>query len=133
MIGITVAVLSVLLPLLHLHLSKQPRTRSRVIHLLLLYALVLDVGVVGFFSASFRTCSLPIRPLVLSAGRREVRSSSRSDFTMGPGGFSASSVFGLVARSGSRPGSGGHSSCLGPPISTLTRRCTKGTILRTTF
>ena len=49
MIGIIVAVLSVLLPLLHLHLSKQPRTRSRVIHLLLLYALVLDVGVVGLF------------------------------------------------------------------------------------
>jgi hypothetical protein len=48
MIGITVAVLSELLPLLHLHLSKQPRTRSRVIHLLLLYALVLDVGV-GLF------------------------------------------------------------------------------------
>src|SRR5262249_21307110 len=35
MIGIIVAVLSVLLPLLHLGLSKQPRTRSRVIHLLL--------------------------------------------------------------------------------------------------
>src|SRR5262249_52904077 len=47
MISITVAVLSVLLPLLHLHLSKQPRTRSRVIHLLLLYAL--DVGVVRLF------------------------------------------------------------------------------------
>ena len=49
MIGITVAVLGVLLPLLHLHLSKQPRTRSRVIDLLHLYALVLDVGVVGLF------------------------------------------------------------------------------------
>ena len=49
MIGIIVVVLSVLLPLLHLGLSKQPRTRSRVIHLLLLYALVLDVGVMGLF------------------------------------------------------------------------------------
>src|SRR5262245_37050879 len=47
MIGIIGAVLSVLLPLLHLGLSKQPRTRSRVIHHLLLYALVLDVGVIG--------------------------------------------------------------------------------------
>ena len=45
--GITVALLSVLLPLLHLGLTRQPRTRSRVIHLLLLYALVLDVGVLG--------------------------------------------------------------------------------------
>jgi hypothetical protein len=49
MIGITVAVLSVLLPLLHLGLSNQPRIRSRVIRLLLLYALVLDVGVMGLF------------------------------------------------------------------------------------
>src|SRR5262249_1604394 len=49
------------------------------------------------------------------ASRREIRSSSRSDFTTGDGGFSASSVFGLVARSGSQPGSGGPSSCSGPP------------------
>src|SRR6266542_4399854 len=49
MIGIIVALLSVLLPLLHLGLSRLPRTRSRVIHLLLLYALVLDVGVIGLF------------------------------------------------------------------------------------
>jgi hypothetical protein len=47
MTAITVALLSVLLPLLHLGLTSQPRTRSRVIHLLLLYALVLDVGVIG--------------------------------------------------------------------------------------
>ena len=47
MINIIVALLSVLLPLVHLGLSRHPRTRDRVIHLLLLYALVLDVGVVG--------------------------------------------------------------------------------------
>ena len=45
--GIIVALLSVLLPLAHLALSKVPRTRARVIRLLLLYALVLDVGVIG--------------------------------------------------------------------------------------
>jgi hypothetical protein len=49
MIGLIIALLSVLLPLAHLGLSRQPRTRARVIHLLLLYALVLDVGVIGFF------------------------------------------------------------------------------------
>ncbi len=48
MIMIIVALLSVLLPLIHLALSKVPRTRARIIRLLLLYALVLDVGVVGF-------------------------------------------------------------------------------------
>ncbi len=49
MIGIMIALLSVLLPLLHLAFSRQPRTRGRVAHLLLLYALVLDVGVIGLF------------------------------------------------------------------------------------
>jgi len=48
MIDIIVALLSVLLPIVHLGLSRQPRTRERVIPLLLVYALVLDVGVVGF-------------------------------------------------------------------------------------
>ena len=47
MIGIIITVFSVVLPLLHLRLSKPPATRERVVHLLLLYALVLDVGVVG--------------------------------------------------------------------------------------
>ncbi len=47
MIGIIVAALSVLLPLVQLRLSRIPRTRARLIRLLLLYALVLDVGVVG--------------------------------------------------------------------------------------
>ena len=47
MIGLVVAVLSVLLPLLHVAVSTVPRSPSRVIHLLLLYALVLDVGVIG--------------------------------------------------------------------------------------
>src|SRR4026207_2450164 len=47
MIALAVAVLMVVLPLLHLALSKVPRTPYRVIHILLLYALVLDVGVIG--------------------------------------------------------------------------------------
>ena len=47
MIGLIVALFSVLLPLAHLTLSRVPRTRARVVRLLLLYALVLDVGVIG--------------------------------------------------------------------------------------
>jgi hypothetical protein len=47
MIGLIVALSSVVLPLIHLGVSSRPRTRGRVIHLLLLYALVLDVGVIG--------------------------------------------------------------------------------------
>jgi hypothetical protein len=49
MIAVVVALLSVVLPLIHLWLSPLPRTRGRVIRLLLLYALVLGVGVIGFF------------------------------------------------------------------------------------
>jgi len=48
MITITIALLSVLLPMLHLMISKEPRTPRIVVRLLLLYALVLDVGVIGF-------------------------------------------------------------------------------------
>jgi len=47
MIALIVALLSVLLPLIHLGLSKGPRTRGRVLDLLLRYALALDVGVIG--------------------------------------------------------------------------------------
>jgi hypothetical protein len=48
MIALVVVLLSVVLPLIHLRLSPLPRTRDRVVRLLLLYALVLDVGVIGF-------------------------------------------------------------------------------------
>jgi hypothetical protein len=49
MIGIIIALLSVLLPFVHLGFSGHvPRTHRRVVHLLLLYVLVLDVGVIGF-------------------------------------------------------------------------------------
>jgi hypothetical protein len=47
MIALIITILMVVLPLLHLALSKKPRTPYRVIHILLLYALVLGVGVIG--------------------------------------------------------------------------------------
>jgi Family of unknown function (DUF6790) len=47
MLGLAVVLLSVLLPLVHLFVSPIPRTRPRVIQILLLYALVLDIGVIG--------------------------------------------------------------------------------------
>jgi hypothetical protein len=49
MIALIIALLSVLLPLVHLVISGVPRTRTRVVYLLLLYAFVLDVGVIGLF------------------------------------------------------------------------------------
>ncbi|HUU24478.1 MAG TPA: DUF6790 family protein [Methyloceanibacter sp.] len=48
MLGIVIAALSVVLPLLHLALTRAPRTKTRVVRILLLYALVIDVGVMGF-------------------------------------------------------------------------------------
>ena len=47
MIDIAIVILSVLLPLLHLSISKKPKTAANVLRLLLLYAFVLDVGVIG--------------------------------------------------------------------------------------
>src|SRR6476620_11609705 len=47
MIALIVALSSLVLPLIHLGLSRHPRTRGRVGHVLLLYALVLDVGVIA--------------------------------------------------------------------------------------
>jgi hypothetical protein len=47
MIALTIAILCVLLPIAHLFISKKPRTRLRVLHILLLYTLVLGVGVIG--------------------------------------------------------------------------------------
>jgi hypothetical protein len=47
MLGLIVLLLSVVLPLIHLGLSREQKTRARVLQLLLLYALVLDVGVIG--------------------------------------------------------------------------------------
>ena len=47
MLAVIVAVLMVVLPLVHLALSKVPRTPRRVVHILLLYALVFGVGVIG--------------------------------------------------------------------------------------
>ncbi len=41
MIDLIIAILMVVLPLLHLAISKVPRTSKRVVHILLLYALVI--------------------------------------------------------------------------------------------
>jgi hypothetical protein len=48
MVVIVVMLLSVLLPLLHLAITRGPWTHRNVLRLLLIYAFVLDVGVVGF-------------------------------------------------------------------------------------
>ncbi len=47
MLGLVVFGLSVLLPFVHLHFSKEPRTRLSVVSVFLLYSLVLNVGVIG--------------------------------------------------------------------------------------
>jgi hypothetical protein len=48
MIDLAVVALSVLLPPPHLALTHAPRTMNRVVRLLLVYAVVLDVGGIGF-------------------------------------------------------------------------------------
>jgi hypothetical protein len=61
MIGIAIAVFSVLLPLIHLYVSKMPRTKLRVIHILMIYVLVIDVGVMGFLFGFIPTHLFPQR------------------------------------------------------------------------
>jgi len=124
MIMIVIALLSVVLPLVHLAVSKVPRTRARVIRLLLVYALVLDVGVIGFvlgfiphiFFADATAKSIgwpPGNPFQFEVA------------TTAAGEFSAFSACGSAARSGSRPDSAGPSSCLARPTATSCRRCAK--------
>lgn len=48
MTALLVAILLVVLPIVHLAMSRVPRTPLRIVHVLLLYALVLGVGVIGF-------------------------------------------------------------------------------------
>jgi uncharacterized membrane protein YqaE (UPF0057 family) len=54
-------VLSLLLPPLHLALTRGLWTRRNVLRVFLIYAFVFDVGAVGFFFASFRTSFSPTR------------------------------------------------------------------------
>src|SRR4249920_3568476 len=114
MIALLIAILMVVLPLLHLALSKVPRTPLRVIHILLLYALVLGVGVIGlpmgfiphvfFLDQAAELIGWAPSPFQLEVGFQTV-----------PGVFSVSSASGLAVCSGSRPGSAGRSSCSEPP------------------
>jgi hypothetical protein len=58
MIALLIAALMVVLPLLHLAFSKVPRTPQRVVHILLLYALVLGVGVIDLPMGLIPQCLL---------------------------------------------------------------------------
>src|SRR5262249_34227450 len=125
------ALSSVVLPLIRLGLSRRPRTRGRVVHLLLLYALVLDVGVIGlplgfiphvFFpdQAAELIGWPPGSPFQLEVGFH--------DGAWGLLGFLSILIGGSF---GSRPGSAGRSSYLGPHTATCTRHCAKETMLLT--
>jgi hypothetical protein len=74
-------------PLLHLALSKVPRTPLRLVHILLLYALVLGVGVIGLPMGFIPHVFFPDQRRNRSAGRREARSSSRLVCMTAPGAF----------------------------------------------
>ena len=90
MIALIVALSSLVLPLIHLGLSRHPRTRGRVVHVLLLYALVLDVGVIGLPLGFIPHVFFPNQAAELIGWTPEVRSSWRSGFTMGHGACSVS-------------------------------------------
>src|SRR5215470_11216277 len=131
MIGIIVTLLSVLLPLVHLGLSRHPRTRERVIHLLLLYALVLDVGVVGLILGFIPHVFFPDEAAQLigwppgSPFQFEV---GLHDGAWGLLGFLSLWIGGSFWIA---TGLGWSVFMLGPHTATSIRRCTKETMLRT--
>jgi Family of unknown function (DUF6790) len=120
MIALIVALMSVLLPLLHLVLSKTPRSGGRAVYLLLLYALVLDVGVIGLF--------LGFVPHVFFADEaaKLIGWPPGSPFQFEVG------FHDLAARFGWQQGSAGRFSCLGPRMAISTTRSAKETMLLTT-
>src|SRR5688500_461379 len=111
MVNLVVILLSVLLPLVHLSLTKAAKTPHRVIHLLLLYALVFDVGIVGLIFGFLPHGFFADETAKLIGWRPGSRFSVRSVLSRRRlGAFWASYVFGSVARFGLRPGLDGPSS-----------------------
>ena len=132
MIGLIIAILSVVLPAVHLGLSEQPRTRVRVIRLLLLYALLLDVGFIGLlfgfiphvFFADQAAESIgwpPGNPFQFEVGVH--------DGAWGVLGFLCLGIDGSFWLA---TGLGWALFMLGATYATSTRRCTKATMLRIT-
>jgi|SRR6476659_11107569 Family of unknown function (DUF6790) len=116
MIALLIAVLMVVLPLLHLAFSKMPRTPERVVHILLLYALVFGVGIIGLPMGFIPHVFFPDQ----TAESIGWPTGSPFQFEVGlhDGAFF---VFGSAACFGSRPGSAGRFSCSAPPMGTSAR------------
>src|SRR5215470_3472701 len=124
MIALAIAVLMVVLPLVHLALSKVPRTPLGVVHILLLYALVFGIGMIGLPMGFIPHVFFPDQT-AQSIGWPTGSPFSRSDCMTAPGASSASSASGSAARSGSPPGSAGRCSCLARPTVISARRCSR--------
>ena len=120
MIALLIEALKVILPLLHLAFSKVPRTPQRVVHILLLYALVLGVGVIGLPMGFIPHVFFPDQAAAHWLGAEPISSSKWGSMTV-PGVFSVSSASGSAVCSGSRAGSAGRSSCSAPPTATSAR------------
>ena len=85
MVNVAMLVLSLLLPLLHLALTKGPWIRRNVLRLLLIYAFVFDVGAVGFLFGFIPHVFFADQAAELIGCRRAACSSSRSACTTAPG------------------------------------------------
>ncbi len=122
MIALAIAVLVVVLPLVHLALSKTPRMPLRVVHVLLLYALVFGVGMIGLPMGFIPHVFFPdqtARSLGWPTG-------SPFQFEVGLQAFSASCASGSAACSGSPPGLAGRCSCLAPTYGHIREAVLKG-------
>ena len=111
MIALLIAVLMVVLPLLHLAFSKMPGTPERVVHILLLYALVFGVGIIGLPMGFIPHVFFPDQTA------ESIGWPTGSPFQFEVGLHDGASA----ACSGSRPASAGLCSCSAPPMGTSAR------------
>src|SRR5689334_15785785 len=100
MLALIIALLSVALPLIHLGLSMRPKSRDRAVHLLLVYALVLDVGVIGLPLGFIPHVFFPDQAAQLIGWPAGSPFQFEVGFTTGPGACWASCVSGSVGYFG---------------------------------
>ena len=131
MIALIVALSSLVLPLIHLGLSRHPRTRGRIVHVLLLYALVLDVGVIGLPLGFIPHVFFPNQAAELIGWPPGSPFQLEVGFHDGAWGLLGFLSIWIGGSFWLRPDWAGRSSCSGPHTATSTRPCAKETMLLT--
>ena len=132
MVNVVMVLLSVLLPLLDLAVTKGPWTHRNVLRLLLVYAFVFDVGAVGFVFGFIPHVFYADEAAKLIGWPSGNPFQSRSGCTTAPGASSAFCASSSAAGSGWRPRSAGRSSCSAQPTAMCISCSSRAISLHTT-